>query len=31
MDIIKIILDIIVIILDVVVISMILKKWKDEK
>lgn len=31
MDIIKMILDIIVIILDVVVISMILKKWKDEK
>ena len=30
MDIIMI-LDIIVIILDVVVISMILKKWKDEK
>ncbi len=31
MDIVKMILDIIVIILDVVVISMILKKWKDEK
>ena len=31
MDIIKMILDITVIILDVVVISMILKKWKDEK
>lgn len=31
MDITKMILDIIVIILDVVVISMILKKWKDEK
>ena len=31
MDIIKMILDIIVNILDVVVISMILKKWKDEK
>ena len=31
MDIIKMILDIIVIILDVVVISMILKKWKEEK
>lgn len=31
MDIIKMILDIKVIILDVVVISMILKKWKDEK
>ncbi len=31
MDIIKMILDIIVMILDVVVISMILKKWKDEK
>ena len=31
MDIIKMILDVIVIILDVVVISMILKKWKDEK
>ena len=31
MDIIKMILDIILIILDFVVISMILKKWKDEK
>ena len=31
MDIVKMILDIIVIILDVAVISMILKKWKDEK
>lgn len=27
----KIILDVIVIILDIVVISMILKKWKEDK
>ncbi len=31
METIKIILDVIVIILDIVVISMILKKWKEDK
>lgn len=31
METIKIILDVVVIILDVVVISMILKKWKEDK
>jgi len=31
METIKIILDVVVIILDIVVISMILKKWKEDK
>lgn len=31
METIKIILDVIVIILDIAVISMILKKWKEDK
>ncbi len=31
METIKIILDVIVIILDIIVISMILKKWKEDK
>ncbi len=31
METVKIILDVIVIILDIIVISMILKKWKEDK
>ena len=31
METIKIILDVIVIILDIIVISMIVKKWKEDK
>lgn len=31
METIKIILDVIVIILDIIVISMILKRWKEDK